>query len=799
LVETSSPSLPLSLCTFALLAGFVSPSVPGVKQPAEADRLPGSGLAFEENLGQFDPEVRFAARGPGYAFWLTDAGAKLSLGAGGSNTDGDVVIGLSTRTSVAKLVSSERREARASYFRGRDRTRWIAGAPLYGRVTYQGVEPGIDLVYRGDEGRLEYDFVLASGASVDDAVLEVTGAEGLSIDADGALLIQTRPDGTSPARPERGRGVRTLRQLPPVVYQTASDGTQRRIPGAYRIVDGTRVAFSVGAYDRSRALVIDPVLLYGTYLGGSSFDQASAAAVDAKGNVYVAGFTSSPNFPTAHPTEPHIAGSFDAFVAKLDPTGKDLLYATYLGGSLEDSATAIAVDGTGNAFLTGSTQSADFPTTSGSFQPALAGAANAFVAKLAPDGQSLVYATCLGGMGFDVATGIALDTLGDAYVAGYTQSPDFPTENPFQSTLAGAQNAFVAEIAPDGRSLLAGTYLGGEVDDAANALTLDANGHVWIAGYTQSTWQTKDFPNDHPYQTRLAGTQNAFVATWSPGLTSLDGLTLLGGSEQDAANAIAVDAVGDVYLSGSTTSPDFPTASAFRGKLDGSEDAFVTKLSADLRSVVYSTFLGGSGTDVAAALGLGAGGVAFVAGQTNSSDFPLEGAFQAKNEAPTTPRGNAFVAMLEASGEKLVGSSYWGGRGGASARGLAMASPNTAWVVGASGVGLPVPEALFPAFAGLGPSAENAFVGRISSQVGTPIDAGAPDAEAGTGDGALPPPSDSGGVSVTGPSFVPEPTGCSCRLAPSEASSGGWMAGLFLLFAVRRRRLPLTDIENHIQ
>jgi MYXO-CTERM domain-containing protein len=769
----------------ACCLGLIPPSSSGnAEDVARRTEVSDSSLAFEANLGQFEPEVQFAARGAGYALWLTGGGATLSLA-------NDLVLGLSVRGKAAALVPSQRLVARASYFRGNDPSTWVTGAPRFASVAYVGAGSGIDLVYRGDEGRLEYDFIVASGASVDDAVLDVTGADGLSVDSDGALLLGTR------------QGV--LRQLPPVVYQDGLDGSRQRIAGAYRILDATRVAFTVGAYDPSRRLVIDPVLLYGTYLGGSSFDQANAVALDASGDVYVAGFTSSPNFPTTRgAAQGKIGGSIDAFVAELDPTGKTLLYATYLGGMLEDSAKAIAVDASGNAFITGQTQSTDFPTAGRPYQPANAGAGNAFVAKLARNGESLVYSTYLGGMGFDSAAAIALDSLGDAYVAGYTQSPDFPTMNPFESSLMGAQNAFLAELSPDGSSLLAGTYFGGEVDDAANALTLDASGDVWVAGYTQSTWQSSDFPNKHPFQENLAGPQNAFVAEFSAGVGALDAMTLLGGSVQDSANALAVDATGNVYLAGATSSPDFPTAEAFHATLEGSEDAFVTKLSNDLSSLVYSTFLGGSGDDVGAALGVAPSGEAFVAGQTGSSNFPLVGAFQTSNEAASSPQGNAFLSIFEASGRRLAGSTYLGGTGGASAHALALTGTSTVWVAGTAGSDLPVPGALFPAFAAQGPTGENAFVALLSPEAGVATDAGPPDApDDASQEASAPPLGDGGGVGVIGPSYVPEnTTGCGCRTSPKKDSSLPSLMGfgaLALIVFRRTRRLSLTGIESDIQ
>jgi hypothetical protein len=753
---------------------------------SESSRF-GHSLAFESNEGQLDPAVRFEAKGGGFAVWLTDRGATLDLRAkegSGSN----LVLGLEiVRSQAAQPVATEPLRARSNYFRQTSEANWIRGVPRFARVTYPGVHPGVDLVFHGEEGRLEYDFVVAPGASPNDAQLDVTGAEALSLDREGALLIRTR------------QGV--LRQPPPTVYQEDEGGARRPVEAAYRLAGEARVAFAIGRHDETRSLVIDPVLLYSSYLGGSSFDEATAVAVDASGNVYLAGFAASPDFPSKDAVQAATGGSTDAFVAKLSPDGQELLYATYLGGSSEDAAYGIAVDASGSAYLTGTTESSDFPVfpvfvpegEAGScptLQCANGGASNAFVTKLAPDGSDLAYSTYLGGSGYDVAQGIAVDALGNAYVAGFTQSPDFPTISPFQSTLLGTQNAFVAKLAPSGAMLLGSSYLGGSGNDAASTLAVDAQGNVYVAGYTQS----KDFPA-HALQKSLRGTQNAFVTELAPSLEKLVFSTYLGGSGEDAANAIALDASGDVFLAGGTTSVDFPVQGAYQPSNAGNQDAFVAKLAQGGGSLVYSTFLGGSGTDAATGLALDDAGTAHVVGQTRSADFPVRGAFQTKNAAPNAPDGNAFIALLDATGRTLVGSSYLGGNGGASAQAVALDSTNVAWIAGGAGAGLPTKDALFDAFKAQPPNGRNAFLARIAADAGSESDAGVSDDRAEDREASDDAADDAGGSGVTvvtAPEDAPATgasSGCGCREADTRSvPAGAWSFAILIGALLERRR-----------
>lgn len=674
-----------------------------------ASRREGHRLAFESNEGQIDASVRFEAKGAGFAIRLSDRGATLRL-RGAYTGDPDLVLGLQVADSPGvDPVATEPLRGRSSYLRGRTQASWVRDVPHFARVTYPSARPGVDLVFHGEEGQLEYDFIIAPGAPIEAAQLEISGADALSLDDTGALLVHTR------------RGV--LRQPPPTVYQDDAFGSRHQVRAGYRLAGGTRLAFAITERDETRPLVIDPVLVYSGYLGGSGFDVANAVAVDGSGNVYIAGFTTSFDFPLKDGVQGAIGGSTDIFVAKLDPEGQELLYSTYLGGSAEDAAYGIAVDETGSAYVTGNTESSDFPVVPSEPEagpcPVLqcenGGASNAFVAKLDPNGNALVYSTYLGGSGYDAAQGIAIDALGNAYVAGFTQSSDFPTISPFQSTLLGTQNAFVAKLSPSGTTLLGSTYLGGSENDAASGIAVDALGDVYVAGYTQSV----DFHTKHAFQKVLQGTQNAFATELAPSFDTLTFSTYLGGSGSDTANAIALDASGDLFLAGASTSADFPVQGPYQSSNAGHQDAFVAEIAAGGSSLVYSTFLGGSGTDLASALAIDPSGAAFVVGQTQSVNFPIRGAFQSNNAAPPAADGNAFVSILDPTGRQLMGSSYLGGKGGARAQAVALGAGDAAWVVGGAGAGLPTRDALHATYAAQSTNGQNAFLALVSPDAGS--------------------------------------------------------------------------------
>jgi Beta-propeller repeat len=408
-------------------------------------------LSFEANHGQSDSTVKFLSRGSGYSLFLTSNEAVLVLKQSEADENrkasrvARAAVSVSHRKSAVvrmTLVNANSHSqpaghdalpGKSNYFIGNNPAKWHTNIPTYAKVKYEGVYPGVDLVYYGNQGRLEYDFVVAPGADPRLVTLAFEGAREIHIDARGELVLGV----------EGGE----VRQHKPVVYQEVA-GVKQEVAGRY-VMKGTRqVGFRVAAYDRSRPLIIDPVLVYSTYLGGNSFETGQGIAVDGAGSVYVTGNAASTNFPTtAGAAQTTHAGGFDAFVTKLDAAGSALVYSTYLGGNGFEAGRGIAVDGAGSGYVTGNTLSNNFPTTAGAFQTTPAGVSDAFVIKLDATGSGLVYSTYLGGSALDIGHGIVVDGAGSAYVTGQTVSTNFPTTaGAAQTTPAGDYDAFVAKI-----------------------------------------------------------------------------------------------------------------------------------------------------------------------------------------------------------------------------------------------------------------------------------------------------------------------------------------------------------------
>ncbi len=641
-------------------------------------------LRFEANQGQTDEDVKFLSRGKGYTMFLTSGGAVMAMRASGPENKHPGALGeresrrsqratesvrstllrmnLVGANRVARVVGGEELPGKSNYFIGNDPSKWRIAVPNYDRVKYESVYSGVDLVYYGHQGELESDFIVAAGADAGAIRLRIEGAKRVKINRQGDLELKMNGGEVVLGKP--------------LVYQGGGGETEKHIiAGRYTVKGRGEIGFEVASYDKREPLIIDPVLRYSTYLGGNGYDIGNGIAVDAADNAYVIGSTSSTNFPTANPLAGASAGGQDVFVTKMNAAGNALVYCTYLGGSGTDYGYGIAVDADGNAYVTGETDSTNFPTMN-PFQAANGGNGDAFVTKLNATGNALIYSTYLGGSTSDMGAAIAVDAAGNAYVTGSAYSTDFPTVNPFQASSGGSYDAFVTKLNAAGNALVYSTHLGGSDADYGQGIAVDAEGNAYVAGYTYS----KDFPTVNPFQPTLNGLINAFVTKFDGVGNGVFYSTYLGGNNVDVGQGIAIDAAGNAYVTGTTESVDFPTMNAFQATLEGGQDAFVTKLNAAGDALVYSTYLGGKLGDLAYGIAVDAAGSAYVTGYTHSTDFPTKNPFQANFGGGDV---DAFVTKLNTAGSGLVYSTYLGGSGNDGGLGIAVNAGN-AYVTGST-------------------------------------------------------------------------------------------------------------------
>ena len=700
-------------------------------------------LRFEETRGaDAHRAARYTARGPNFVLSLAPEGNWLEWKDSGGAAQ--VRTQLVHADPAARMEPEDRLPGAANYFVGQ-RDGWRIDVAGFGRIRYHGVYPGIDLVFHGEGGRLEYDFVLAPHADPGAIRLELSGHRAARVADDGDLVLST----------EAGE----IRWKRPEIYQETAGGRQP-VNGRFVLTRGRTVRFALDSFDRGKTLVIDPALKYSTYIGGAGNDSARGIAVDGAGNVYVTGATSSNELPTSTTAyQPNFGGGTagvltgDGFVAKFSPTGA-LLYLTYLGGTQDDGITAIAVDAAGNAYVTGATNSFDFPTVN-PFQAQFGGyggsalrPGDAIVAKIGPNGDKLIYSTYLGGNHDEIGLAIAIDGAGNAYVTGATSSLNFPVTpggTAFQPRLSGVGgepirhptdlaplfepgDAFVTKLDPTGSKLVFSTFLGGTQDDAALAIAVDSASNVYVGGCSISP----NFPTTSgALQTIYRGSeqQNFFFNTGDGFISKLNSTgsallysTYFGGAGDDCVTGIAVDATGAVYMAGSTTTTNLPTtAGAFQPGFHGYAnlpfliaqdfgDGFVGKLDPTGAKLVYLSYLGGRTNDAATAIAIDGQGNAYVTGFTDSPDFPVTtGALQPQLAGDGGLGlylfyGDAFVSVVNPTGTALLYSSYFGGNRDERPFGVAVDASGNVYIVGNTvSTNLPVSaNALQKTFAGFG-------------------------------------------------------------------------------------------------
>ena len=608
---------------------------------------PSMPITFTKNVGQWPDTVLFRAAAGGTTMWIVRDGIYYQILRRTPKPTGEEALaaGLEPRqpdplgrfrhpaglvetdmvrarfagaNSQAEVIGLEKQAFTCNYFLGNDPNKWFTNVPNYSGIAFRDIYPGVDATLRWTNGRLEYALV-GSAEAVGKTRISYSGA----------------------VKEEAGEAV--------VLTALGEKRFQGLLP-----VSGTSSITSAKSVTNPEANV---TLVYSTCLGGADNDASAGIAVDGSGCAYVTGYTYSRDFPTQMPYQTDQAGG-DVFVTKLSVAGNSLLYSTYVGGSDDDAATGIALDVNGNAYVTGQTKSTDYPTLNAYQTDPGDSSYDVFVTKLSAAGNSLIYSTYLGGGSGDGAEGIAVDGSGCAYVTGGTDSYDFPTQNPIQ-TYQAYREAFVTKLSAAGNSLLYSTFLAGNGLEAGAAIAVDNSGAAYVTGWTFSS----NFTTVNPYQTDPGDNNyDVFVTKLSAAGDSLTYSTYLGGSASDFGMSIKVDGLRFAYVVGYTSSPDFPTQTAyqtFQGPTGASfGDAFVTKLSRGGDSLIYSTYLGGSGDDAAVGVAVDTLGSAYVTGTTWSTDFPTQTPYQTDGDGAMQ---DAFVARLSAAGNNLAYSTYLGG------------------------------------------------------------------------------------------------------------------------------------------
>jgi beta propeller repeat protein len=740
------------LALLAVLTGLLAlpwtgraPAVPLAAPPLALPDFRALPLAFQPNAGQAAPAMRFVTHAAGgtlsflpteVALTLENAPASASPGQP-ATPDPTTVRVQFLGAAPAAVTGGAELPGKVNYLLGNDPARWRTNLPTYSDIRYQDLYPGITLTYAGQAGRLKGTYTVAPGADPARIRWRYTGASNVAVDAQGNLQIDVPAASAHSAR---------LTEAAAVAWQETPAG---RVPvsARYTLAADGAIGFALGAYDRARPMIIDPTLTYATYLGGSSADNAYSVAVDGAGAVYVAGTTSSSNFPTVNPYQGDQPLA-DAFITKIDPAGATVVYSTYLGGGGTDQGFGVAVDAAGQAYLAGATDSLDFPTVNGAL-PAPLGNTDGYLAKLSSTGAALLYATFAGGSQNDYATGVAVDLAGNAYLAGTTLSRDLLIVNGFQSLIGGGVtygDAFMERINTNDSgslSLVYSTYLGGSDEDyvsngaagnAGHGIAADNTGNIYVTGTTRST----DFPAPNGYQTSNAGSADAWAAridTNQQGAGSLLYATYLGGTGTaltEGGHDVALDSQGFVYLTGDSASADFPTRNPYAA-CPAANAPFVAKLNMGLTgaaSLVYATCFGAGGTGTAAAIAVDGAGHAYIAGSTSSTAVPVP------NGAQTSfgGRTDAFALELATGGAGLIYGTYLGGSNSENGYGLAVDGAGAAYVVGQTGsTDFPTRNPIYPANNG----GADAFVAKISGPAGTPPPPAAPIAS-GPGDQGAP-------------------------------------------------------------
>jgi hypothetical protein len=726
-------------CLLLVLCGSIclqaqNQSPPHALSVQTAGRAYGSlPLSFEANQGQAVASVKFLSRGKGYTAFLTGNGMILSLRPSegiatlspASQLPAVLQFTLVGAAANVTVTGEEPQPGKINYFFGSDPSQWHTNVATYGRIRYHDVYPGIDLIYYGNHRQLEYDFEISPGADANQIQFQIQGAKSINLDGNGNLVLDT------------GDGELTFKN--PAIYQEAN-GARTPVRGRYILEDSTHIGFKLAGIDSTRPTVIDPVLVYGTFLGGSGDDEATSIAVDSGGNIYIAGYTDSTDFPLAV-MGALPAGSNHVFVTKLDPSGSTLLYADYIGGNAYEEGNAISIDAAGEVYVTGSTASSNFPLVN-PYQATYPGGYNGFLTKVSADGSALLYSTYFGGNGTDSPAAVVLDNSADMLIAGSTSSTNLPTANAYQSVAPANQGGhfgsygFLTEFSPDGSTLVYSTYFAGNYNfsygcgsgvcwpspySAIAGLAVDSVGNAYVGGATN----TYNFPTTSgAYQTSISDPQNnlaGFLAKFS-GSGSLVYSTYLDESSgiSTSINAVAVDNSGAAYVTGGAFSDGtFPVTSTTicdpSVYFTSCGYAFVTKFDSAATMLLYSTFLGPNNLSTPVAIALDSNNDAYILGSTLSQEFGLvngiEG-FSTEGSQHQPYDYDVLLAEVDAQASSELFATYVGGSGNNVGLSMVLDSQDNLYVTGSTdSIDFPVTQGSFQQVIG---GNTDAFIAKVA-------------------------------------------------------------------------------------
>lgn len=621
-------------------------------------------LYFIKNAGQKDSHVRYYAQTKKYMLWATDNGlvfdSVLDPQKDGITPERDIsrlnFPGANTGIEIHPEVETD---YRVNYLIGNDPSAWLTDLPASESIIYKNLFDNIDLRIYGRESRIEYDWIIKPGGEADKIRFKYDGVAKVSLSPNGDLIVTTRFGEILHKKPEAWQII---------------DGKKIPVGAEFIKITGNSYGFKVSEYDKKHELIIDPLVIpYSTYLGGTDVDYGYAIAVDSQGSAYVTGYSNSFNFPVQNAYQWWRTGN-EVFVTKFSPSGASLIYSTYIGGAGTDRANGIALDSSNNAYITGYTTSNNFPMVN-AYDNSFSASNDVFVTKIAPAGNSLVYSTYIGDTLSDIGNDIAVDTLNRAYVTGTTTSTTFPTINAYDASHNVGTDAFVLRLAEAGNALEYSTFLGTASTDEGHSVAVDSSFSAYVTGRTNGA----GFPTLNPFQAARSGGYDAFITKFSALGNTLVYSTYLGGTSDEECRGITIDAAGCAYVLGNTLSTNFPTLNPLQAARAGNTDLFITKMSAAGNTRVFSTYLGGTLYEYARGIAIDSTNSIYITGYTTSVNFPIFAAAQSTHAGGTN---DAFITNISNTGGSLLYSTYLGGTLSDISWAIAVSSEPAAYICG---------------------------------------------------------------------------------------------------------------------